>query len=304
MPASATPQPLIQPTADHQPPPVAVIGLGAMGSGIASWLAESGHLVHATDVDPAARTRVPAAVQLHDHLTDLAACPVWILSLPGPAQIRQVIEQLLDADDRNRPRTVVDTSTSDPALSSELAARCDDRGIDYVDAPVSGGRSGASTGTLTAFVGGSEAGVERARSTLDAITGGQWHYMGPAGTGHTTKLVNNMLCAAHLTTAAEAVALAQQRGISVDRLIGAINHGSGRSAVTETNYPRWVLPGSFDSGFQFQLMARDVRLFLDVAARTGIDPRVLAAAGDRWAAAADQLDGDDDFNRVVGTIRP
>lgn len=292
--------------AEHETlPTVGIIGLGAMGGAMAAWLAESGEPVQAMDNDPTARAHVAAGVKVHDDLAAIAIeCPVLILSLPGPTQIQQVVNQVLTFDEHVQPTIIIDTSTSDPEVSVDLAARCKQKRIAYLDAPISGGQSGARTGTLTAFVGASDAAIECARPVLDAITGGRWHHMGLVGTGHATKLVNNMLCAAHLVTAAEAVAIARKCGVDPHRLIKALNQGSGRSAVTENNYPRWVLSDNFDSGFQFRLMARDTHLFLDVAARAGMTPQVLAAAGRAWAAAAVDLSPDDDFNRVVQTVHP
>src|SRR5262249_9593327 len=153
-----------------------------------------------------------------------------------------------------------------------------------LDAPVSGGPDGAEAGSLLMMVGGEAAHLERARTVLDALASKIVH-IGARGTGHAAKLVNNLLCAAPLITAAEAVALGKAAGIEPERLLNAINEGSGRSAVTEVNYPRWVLNETFNSGFTMKLMRKDVRQALSLIENTRLRLPLAAQIGRIWQSS-------------------
>ncbi|MFC7327181.1 NAD(P)-dependent oxidoreductase [Marinactinospora rubrisoli] len=279
---------------------VGVIGLGVMGGAMAGTLVRAGWTVLGYDPDPAqAAAAAAAGVVTADDRTGLAErAEVVVLSLPGAAQVRDTVPALLAA--AVPPRLIVDTTTSDPDTTRAMAADAARRGVGYLDAPVSGGRAGAETGTLGAFVGGTPETVAAAGPVLDALTGGRAVHVGDSGAGNVAKLLNNAMCAAHLALTGEAVAAARSCGLAPDRLIAALNTASGRSAVTEVNYPRWILPESFDSGFPVRLMSRDVRLCLEVLARTGAEPSVLGAAGRVWDEAGRVLDPGADFNEVAG----
>ncbi|RCV47959.1 NAD(P)-dependent oxidoreductase [Marinitenerispora sediminis] len=270
-----------------------------MGGAMARTLVRAGWTVLGYDPDPAQVAAAAAAGVLGvDDRTALAGrADHVVLSLPGAAQVRATVPALLAA--AAPPRVIVDTTTSDPDTTRAVAAEAARRGVGYLDAPVSGGRAGAESGTLGAFVGGTPEAVAAAGPALEALTGGRAVHVGDSGAGNVAKLLNNAMCAAHLALTGEAVAAARSYGLAPDRLIAALNTASGRSAVTEVNYPRWILTESFDSGFPVRLMSRDVALCLDVLSRTGSAPGVLGAAGHVWAEAARELAPGTDFNAVA-----
>lgn len=275
---------------------VGVVGLGQMGSGIALSLARSGQVV--LGVDPLGRPDV-VGVEEVDLATAAGRCEVVVLSLPGSEQVEEVLagpDGLLALD--VPPRLVVDTSTSDPHVTRRLAARMTEAGHVLVDAPVSGGPSGAREGALTVFLGCPDEHLDRVRSVLEPVAGTVNH-VGDVGAGNVAKLVNNLLCGIHLAAAREAWGLAQAAGIDPDRLLTAINGASGRSAVTEVNMPRWVLSDAYDSGFPVGLMSRDVALAASVAEQLGADGPLSATAVDLWQQLRDDVGPDADFNRMV-----
>lgn len=278
------------------PAVIAVVGLGQMGSGMAQTLATAGLTVLGVDNGPAS---TPDGVERVDLATALTRAEVVLLSLPGSAQVEEVLtgdQGLLSLG--VPPRLVLDTSTCDPGRTRALAAALADQWHDLVDAPVSGGASGALAGALTVFLGCPEAHLERVRAVLAPLAA-QVNHVGDVGAGHTAKLVNNLLCGIHLAAAREAVAIAESGGIDPARLVEALNTASGRSAVTEVNLPRWVLSDTFDSGFPVGLMARDVALAASVAEASGLHTPLADLAAGAWADLREDLGPGADFNRMV-----
>lgn len=281
-------------------PTVGVIGLGAMGSGMANTLASKGF--HTLGFDLAAERREAARAGGVEPMADLpalfAASDIVVASLPTGRDVAAVIEGADGFLRHGRPKAIfVDTSTSEPATSRRLSALCGER-LGFLDAPVSGGPAGAKAGTLTFMVGGEKAVFEQAQPALAAM-GAKILHVGPSGAGNVAKLVNNLLVAAHLLTVSEAVKLSEAAGVPAADVLAVVNAASGRSAVSEVNYPRWVLPETFDSGFTMGLMRKDVRL----AKALGLEVKALgpvsALVAELWAASAERFDDREDFNKVV-----
>ena len=273
---------------------VGVVGLGNMGLPIARTLAAAGFEV--TGFDTMEERRAAFSPNLGS-LGDLAtANDALLLSLPTSDIIEKVVAEA--AESLTPGRLILDTSTAEPASSRRLHAEMAARGIGYLDAPVSGGPTAARNGQLLVMAGGAESDLNRAAAVLQAIARQVVHCGGP-GTGNVTKLVNNLLCAAHLTLAGEALALAEAGDLQPEALLAALNVGSGRSGVTELNLPRWVLSNSFDSGFSMGLMRKDVGLALKLASEVGLAPRLATAAGAIWRDSGASVPDSEDFNRMV-----
>ena len=273
---------------------VGVVGLGNMGLPIARTLAAAGFEV--TGFDTMEERRAAFSPNLGS-LGDLAtANDALLLSLPTSDIIEKVVAEA--AESLMSGHLILDTSTAEPASSRRLHAEMAARGIGYLDAPVSGGPTAARNGQLLVMAGGAESDLNRAAAVLQAIARQVVHCGGP-GTGNVTKLVNNLLCAAHLTLAGEALALAEAGDLQPEALLAALNVGSGRSGVTELNLPRWVLSNSFDSGFSMGLMRKDVGLALKLASEVGLAPRLATAAGAIWRDSGASVPDSEDFNRMV-----
>jgi 3-hydroxyisobutyrate dehydrogenase len=277
---------------------VAVIGLGAMGLAMAERLAERGEAVQGWDRDPARRRAAEAAgvAVAEDAAT---GAEVVILSLPDDVAVRAVAARL-PAAGMMAGGVVVDTSTVAPETPRALAPGFAATGLAWLDAPVSGGPHGARAGRLTMMVGGEAEALAHAMPALEAIAAKVVH-VGPSGAGAVAKLANNLLVAAHLLTAAEALRLARCAGVDAEAALSVINTASGRSAATEMNFPRWILPGSFDSGFTAGLMRKDVRLALELAGRVGGSGTLMEQVGRVWLQASAVPDGED-FNRVAAEL--
>jgi 3-hydroxyisobutyrate dehydrogenase len=280
---------------------VAVIGLGQMGLGMATTLAGKGFAVVGHDVAETSRLKATAAgIRVMPTLADaLSHAHVIILSLPLAAHVAEVVEGpggvLATAANG---AVVIDTSTSEASVSRKLAEACAAKGIGFLDAPVSGGPAGAKEGTLTMMIGGDAAQVAVAQTVLDAIAAKVIH-VGPSGAGNVAKLVNNLLVAVNLLTVSEAMRLSEAAGVPTADVLKIVNAASGRSAVSEVNYPRWIQSGAFDSGFTMGLMHKDVRLAQALIAETCLDLPLAELAARMWKESAERLEDGEDFNRVT-----
>ncbi|MCX7931058.1 MAG: NAD(P)-dependent oxidoreductase [Rhodovarius sp.] len=276
---------------------VGLIGLGRMGGAMLARLVATGPAPLVWDESPPALARAAAAGGLPVQGPAGAAAPVVLLSLPDAGAVEAVLAPLLPALPAGA--VVVDCSTLDPAAARAFAARAAGHGIAYLDAPVSGGPAGAAAGTLTMMLGGEEAAIARARPVLERLAQRILH-IGPAGAGQLAKLVNNLLVATHLVVAGEALGLARRAGLPPEVILPVINTASGRSAVTEVNWPRWILPGGFDSGFTAGLMRKDLRLALALADALNAALPVCRSAAAAWQDQA--LPDEADFNRLSHAI--
>ena len=280
---------------------VGVVGLGNMGFGMATTLARKGFEVIGYDLSEARRANIEAAgITFLPALPDvLRRADALVFSLPLARDVEAVVVAdggLLSRTDRKV--VVVDTSTSDPGTTRRLAARLAEAGHALLDAPVSGGPSGAAEGTLTMMVGGTEADYTLARPILAAMSA-QAPHVGPSGSGNIVKLVNNLLVAAHLVTTGEAMRLSEAAGLSAEEAIKVVNTATGRSAISEVMFPRWILSNTFDSGFSAGLMRKDVRLALDLAFESSVDLPLSAHVARIWQGTRDSIPDTADFTRMA-----
>ncbi len=208
---------------------------------------------------------------------------------------------MLDAAPRGA--LLVDCSTVAPEASRAVAAGAAARGLDFVDAPVSGGVGGAAAATLTFMVGGDAAAFAAARTLLGAM-GSTVTHVGGAGAGSVAKLCNNLVLGASMVAVAEAMALGRKLGVDAATLRGVINASSGRCWASETYSP---VPGlvptapasrGYNNGFALALMIKDLHLALDAARGADSALPATAAAAAAYALAAAAGGADRDFSAV------
>lgn len=281
---------------------IGFVGLGNMGGPMAARLIAAGHQLCVYDVVPATRERFAGSAALAATVTEVSTADTVILMLPDSA----VVERVLLADgllDRLRRGTLlVDMSSSDPNRTRELAALAAARGVTLVDAPVSGGVAGARAGTLTVMVGGPAEAFARLRPVFDALGSRVVHAGEVVGAGHAVKALNNLMSAAHLMVASEALLAGQAFGLDPRVMLDIVNASSGRSGSTETKWPKFVLPGTYDSGFGLRLMLKDMGIALGLQEATGTPAAVSTAAVAAWAEAAEALPPDADHTEVAAWL--
>jgi 3-hydroxyisobutyrate dehydrogenase len=272
-----------------------------MGRGMALSLARAGHEVLGTDASEAARSAIaPEGIAVFEGVGPLCArADLLILSLPTAEIVEAVVAGPGGVIAHARPGLrVVDTSTSHPETTRRLAASLAAQGMAMIDAPVSGGPKGAITATMTMVIGGTDDDVAAVEPILADMSAKRVH-VGSVGAGHVCKIINNLLCAAHLLTASEAMRIARDAEVDPARLLEGLNAGSGRSGVTLVNLPTWVLNGAFDSGFTMALMRKDVRLATQLIAKLALDLPIARETARIWSESAGSIGDGEDFNRIV-----
>jgi 3-hydroxyisobutyrate dehydrogenase-like beta-hydroxyacid dehydrogenase len=275
---------------------VAFLGLGVMGQHMAmhaanagnemvvynrtaakalAWVARFGHQAAPTPAEAAERAQVVAmCVGNDDDVREIVYGDTGVLATMKEGSI------------------LVDHTTASADLARELSAACAERGLGFVDAPISGGQAGAESGQLTVMCGADDAEVfDRAREVVAAYSR-SCVLLGPAGSGQLTKMVNQICCAGVVQGLAEAVNFAQRAGLDVDRVVDVIDKGAAQSWYMD-NRARTMAAGEFDFGFAVEWMRKDLGICLDEANRNGarlpvtalIDQfykDVIARGGTRW----------------------
>lgn len=275
-------------------PTVGFVGVGNIGWPMCVNIAKSGFPVVAYDTSPMVLTSLEGTeVEAAESLTEVAhAAEVCVLSLPNSSVVEDVVlgkGGLLEG--LSEGNAVIDTSSSRPSSTREVARRLREKGIEMLDAPVSGGVSRAEQGDLTAMVGGESEVFEKRRAVLEAFSS-KIFYAGGSGAGHMAKAVNNLVSATTLASAAEAVLLGERAGLDPETLVQIINSSSGRSNSTEVKFPRYVLNHAFDDGFAISLMNKDVKIALETASELGFPTVMGSIVGQVWQAAVAQGLGD------------
>jgi 3-hydroxyisobutyrate dehydrogenase len=273
-------------------PRIGFLGMGAMGGPMARRLAAAGFSVTGFDVSEArARAAAEAGVSIAKSPAAAAeTADIVLSSLPNPPAVRAAY---LGADGASsalrRGSVLVDMSTIDPNTWREVAEVARARGADALGAPVSGGPGEAGNGKLVFLVGGEAAALDRARPVLETL-GAEIHHLGPLGTGHVVKIVNNVMSMCNMVIAAEAMVLGVRAGMDPQRLFDVLSTSGGRSHHFLKRMPN-VLKGDFTPYFSIALSRKDLGLALQLAETVGLP--MLAASTVRQiydVAAAQGLD--------------
>lgn len=273
----------------------AFIGLGTMGRPMVRNLARSVP-VAVYDADPAAIATAArfAGVAALDGPNDAAGAGVVVLMLPNSTIVERVLGDPKDPDSlagRLDPGTlVVDMGSSAPRATQQLAERLRDRGVGMVDAPVSGGPRKAATAELTIMAGGPADDYERALPLLRAM-GTSVTHVGPAGSAHALKALNNLLSAIGLVGALEVLTAGAKFGLDPRTMLDVINRSTGRNQSTEVKIGPEVLDGRFRVGFSLPLTVKDITTALDLATSLDLSPEVSQACVEVCRAALAGLDG-------------
>ena len=254
---------------------VGFVGLGNMGGPMARNLARAGYALTVRDADAACQARVSSELgcTAADSPDAFAGVDAVITMLPNGKIVREVLLEwgggLASA---LQPGTVVvDMSSSEPIGTKEIGEALAQHGVALVDAPVSGGVKGADAGTLSIMIGADdEAAIERVHPLLEVL-GGRLFPTGPLGSGHAMKALNNFVCAAGYSAAAEALLVGSRFGLDPETIVDVLNASSGRNDTTERLLKSQVLTRNFALGFALALHAKDVGIAADLAEAIGID---------------------------------
>ena len=216
------------------------------------------------------------------------------------------VQSIVDTPDgllagMKRGATLVDCTSGDPETSRAIAASLGAKGIDFLDAPVSGGVSGAEKGILTTMVGGDAAVVERMRPVLSAFAQKIVH-CGPVGSGDAVKAVNQAFLAIHLLSAAEGLATLTKAGVDPKLALDVINSSSGRSNSSMNLIPERVLTRAFPKTFRLALLEKDIGIAAEMARQTKVPAPVMQLTADLYRVARGELGEIADHVEIVKMI--
>jgi 3-hydroxyisobutyrate dehydrogenase len=282
---------------------VGLIGVGIMGKPMARNLMKAGFplTIYARHPEKVQDVLASGAVLAASSRAVAEASDVVITMLPNSPEVEEVVLGPAGVLEGARPGLiVVDMSTIAPEASQALARRCAERGVPFLDAPVSGGSVGAEAGTLSIMVGGDARAFETCRPVFEAMGSKEKiFYVGPSGAGEVVKIANNLLCGAISAATAEALVLGVKAGVSTEMLAKIIGVSSGASAQLSTVFPIRVFNGSFQPGFMTDLLYKDLGLALDLGAQTGV-PTEFAALSRAWFERARAAGfGREDYTAVI-----
>ena len=291
---------------------IGFIGTGTMGQPMLANLVKNGFAVLAFDVVPAA---LDAAASLGAERAGSVGetarnCEIVITMLPSSANVEAVyLGSGGIVESAGEGRLCVDMSTIDPGTSQRVAARLKERGLRFLDAPVSGGVGGAAAGTLAIMVGGDARDLAEARPALAAM-GTNIIHVGAVGAGEVAKLCNNLISGAALVAVAEAFRIGEAFGVDAQVLTNVIAKSSGSTWVMEHMHP---VPGIVDSaassrqyapGFMTDLMAKDLGLAVSAARDKRVPVIVAPAAQQLYRMASSHGLGREDFSAVYKFLKP
>jgi 3-hydroxyisobutyrate dehydrogenase len=283
---------------------IGIVGLGTMGGAMAANVARAGFAITAWNRTPG------RAVELAELGVRFAASPAEVAAASD--LIVTVVSDTPDveavlfgeqgvATGAARGAVVIDMSTISPSATREFAARLAALGVGMLDAPVSGGSEGAKKGTLSIFVGGDAAELERARPVLAAM-GTTITHVGPIGAGQAVKAVNQVILAGTYLGVAEGIVLAIKAGLDVEQTVAALSGGAAQSWVLANRSGR-MLANDYPLGFKVSLHRKDLGIALELARETGTALPISALCEQIEAGLIGKGHADDDMSAVARAIR-
>lgn len=278
------------------------IGTGTIGAPMAMRLCDAGHALTVFDVDANATCALEnkGAMRAASVAALASACSTVFLSLPGPPQIEAV---MLGADGvlahAQAGTIVVDLSTNAIALNRRIAAEASARGMQYLDAPVSGGRAGAVAGKLAVMVGGERTAFDAVRDLI-ACFGENIFHLGEAGAGTLTKLINNQIFLAASVLVQEGFVMGAKAGMDPATVLDVLKVSSAGSVVGRAGL---FLSRKFDADlFALAIAGKDIDVALASAADLGVDMPMTRAAASVYHDALDQGLGGEDFYATLKVL--
>lgn len=281
-------------------PAVGLIGLGLMGKPMGRNLLKAGFLLTVWN-----RTKQRADDLVREG-AKWAATPrevaaqadVLITIVSDPPAVEQVLWGDGGAlEGLRRGSVYIDSSTVSPELAIKAARACAERGVDYLDAPVTGGTWGAEKGELVFMIGGTAETLERARPVLEAV-GKRFFLLGPNGAGQTVKLAMNLLLALEVEALAESLAIVTKAGIPGERLVEVMQSSMARAGVLDVKAPQ-MLKNDYPPSFPLRLMHKDVRLAVELAKKENVRIPAGEAAYAVYSAVKDAAKEDLDYGAVA-----
>jgi 3-hydroxyisobutyrate dehydrogenase-like beta-hydroxyacid dehydrogenase len=255
------------------------IGIGSMGHRMSRHLAAAGYPLVVADA--ASTERAPPGATIAKGNADVAGrAETIILSLPDGNATQAVAREIASAPGR-RVETVIDTSTIGIRAAEAAASLLSAAGVEFIDAPVSGGTSGADKATIAIMLACPRESFERFKPLMSLM--GKPFYVGPKpGQGQAVKMLNNFLSATALAATSEAIAFGTAQGIDMKTILDIVNASSGRNSASDDKFPNRILHGRYDAGFTAKLQLKDIHLYLENARAAGITDEIAKVVVEVW----------------------
>jgi 3-hydroxyisobutyrate dehydrogenase-like beta-hydroxyacid dehydrogenase len=279
------------------------VGVGRMGGPMALRLLDAGFPLTVFDTNAeAVKSLVDrGATSAASAEAVASAADIVLMSLPTPPIVQAVSLGERGILRGSRMKTLIDLSTTGPSVATVVANASAERGVAWVDSPVSGGVNGAVKGTLAVMVSCGKATFPVVDPVLKTF--GKTFYVGEKpGLAQIAKLANNLLAASAIVVSSEAIAMGVKAGLDAKVLIDIINAGSGRNSATQDKFPRSILTRSFDFGFATGLSYKDVRLCIDEAEALGVPMVAGAAVRQMLAITQARFGADSDFTSIAKVV--
>ncbi len=283
-------------------PVVGFVGLGQMGNPMAANIAKAGFEIICYDNAGTAQ-RTPANGHAATSLAEVVKRAETIfLSLPNGPIVQSVATEIANIADR-RCTLIIDLSTIGPEAAHIAADTLKNAGIDYVDAPVSGGQSGAIAGTITLIWAGSKAEFLRHRAIIDAFCGNPFHVGDQPGQGQALKLLNNFLSATAMAATSEAVLFGLSHDLDMKTILDVVNVSTGQNTASRDKFPQRILTGTYDAGFFTEHLNKDVQLYINEVHKADTPSSIGATVSKIWQSGTDSFEPGTDFTRIYEFIR-
>ncbi|SFD93427.1 2-hydroxy-3-oxopropionate reductase [Spirosoma endophyticum] len=278
---------------------VGFIGLGIMGKPMALNLIKAGYSVSVLSQSKTAETMVLAGAQSFPTSKALAQqCDVVITMLPDSPDVEQVVlgpDGVLEGIQEDA--LFIDMSTIAPATAKKIYKLMQEKGVEALDAPVSGGQVGAEAASLSIMVGGTEAAFQRALPLFQAM-GKNIVHIGEPGAGQTTKACNQMIVGITIQAVAEAFALAKKAGVDLEKMREVLLGGFAQSRILDLHGKR-MIDENFKPGFKIKLHKKDLGIALQTGEAFSVPLKATALVADQMKAAVDQGNGDLDHSSLL-----
>lgn len=281
---------------------VGFIGLGNMGGPLARRLVQRHQLTVHDRRPEMMQSFIDEGATGAASPAELAAkCEIVLTCLPTSAEVREVIFGGGGLLEGLQPGTMVaDMTTGDPAQTRAMAQELADKGLQMIDAPVSGGPRGANEGTIAIMVGAPDELFQRVRPVLETISSNVLH-AGDVGAGHAIKAGNNLLNLVCRMASFEVVSMLVKNGVAPDKAVGVIQKSSGRSYATEITLPDNILSGKMFQGFTLALMRKDSSLALDIGRASDVPMPFGNLAREMLQGAINEHGLEDDMSALALT---
>jgi putative dehydrogenase len=284
--------------------PIGLIGLGAMGRGMAGSLRRAGYTVHVFDVRPEAVQAFTAegGVGCTSPAEMAARCDIVVSVVVNAAQTEEVLFGAQGAAKAMKPGALfVMCSTVDPNVSIAFEQRLQQQGIHYLDAPISGGAAKAATGQMTMMTAGKPEAYAKAGKALETMAAQVYKLGDTAGNGSKVKIINQLLAGVHIAAAAEAMALGLREGVDPAALYEVITHSAGNSWMFE-NRMAHVLAADYTPLSAVDIFVKDLGLVLDTARATKFPLPLASTAHQMFMQASSAGFGREDDAAVIKTF--